>query len=703
MNEYIVKKETIQELADSVRDKTVSNDSLSTNDIIYRLNNLENSLLESFLRRTAVKANYNNVEKIRNSAFRFFSNLTQADFPNATEIGHYAFSNCDKLITGNFPKVTTIYDNAFYDCNELKSVNCPNVINIFGAFGSCPKLEAVDFPEATSISTYEFLKCYGLKSANIPKLTNIPTGAFSECTSLIAADFPNVTSIGWIGFSECDNLTTINFPNLTGLGGSVFYDCPKLVNVNLPNLESMGQHEFKKDYSLININLPKVKSIGAESFSGCSKLQSIDCPEATSISNTVFYNCSQLTDLNMPKISSISYNAFENCSALTTVDFPLITSVSSATFKNCSSLSGINLPLAKTIAANAFQNCTSLTSAEFPSVEEITGEGVFKGCSSLTTLTFPALKILKGKTTFNDCTSLTSLILSSGTMCIPGSPTTAISSINHFANTPIASGTGNIYVPRFLLDEYKANEYWKTYSSQFLPLNIVYIRDIDKRALQFNSIKHVEVDCFTVDTNPTITITSNNESVVTIGNISQSNDVLTFDINSLSTEGEATITVRIDAEDGSYERTFDVEVFETIPEPIYMIEQVNNATYGFTLASDEYYTSNNTGSSTAAVCKVVFDTKGIYRLSLDCINTGYNQNNDFGIISMIDTTLDTSYFVDSANKTFKSFKGSSSADVQTVDFGIVPEGEHFIYVKYRRTTGTSSSYSLKFKVRMELL
>ena len=45
-----------------------------------------------------------------------------------------------------------------------------------------------------------------------------------------------------------------------------------------------------------------------------------------------------------------------------------------------------------------------------------------------------------------------------------------LSNTNAFSSTPIASGTGYIYVPRALVDSYKAASKWSTYANQFRAL-----------------------------------------------------------------------------------------------------------------------------------------------------------------------------------------------------------------------------------------
>lgn len=137
-----------------------------------------------------------------------------------------------------------------------------------------------------------------------------------------------------------------------------------------------------------------------------------------------------------------------------------------------------------------------------------------------------------------------------------------------------------------------------------------------------------------------------------------------------------------------------------MPDPYYSVGAVSGASYGFTLdSSTGYYVSGNKGvNSSAAVCKVTFNTQGKH-LYLDCINYA-EANYDFGILSNIDSTLTTTNTEDTTR--FKSFKGSSSASVQTVDYGVVAAGEHFIYVKFRKDgSGNANNDTLQFKVRFE--
>ena len=133
----------------------------------------------------------------------------------------------------------------------------------------------------------------------------------------------------------------------------------------------------------------------------------------------------------------------------------------------------------------------------------------------------------------------------------------------------------------------------------------------------------------------------------------------------------------------------------------YTVEKPSSATYGFSLNTNNYYESTNKGvNSSYAMAKLNFTTDGSYKLYLDCINYA-EKNYDFGILSELDKTLQMSDNVDSTNVK-KNFKGSSSPNVQTVDYGQIANGSHYIYIKFRKDSSTSSNNdSLQFKVRTE--
>ena len=140
-------------------------------------------------------------------------------------------------------------------------------------------------------------------------------------------------------------------------------------------------------------------------------------------------------------VEKIGEYAFNGCSNLTSVDLPAVTNIGSNAFASCTNLTSVNLPAVTNIGSNAFQSCSNLTSVNLPAITSIVGTYVFSSCSKLTSL----------------------ILRKSDSIC-------TLSNINAFKNTPIKSGTGYIYVPRALVDTYKAASNWSTYANQFRAL-----------------------------------------------------------------------------------------------------------------------------------------------------------------------------------------------------------------------------------------
>lgn len=123
--------------------------------------------------------------------------------------------------------------------------------------------------------------------------------------------------------------------------------------------------------------------------------------------------------------------------------------------------------------------------------------------------------------------------------------------------------------------------------------------------------------------------------------------------------------------------------------------------YSFFLGEDGYYESNNQGvSNSYAMCELQFympENNGT--LELSCINYA-ESNYDYGILSKIDTGLKEGY--DSTTDylhTYKSFKGQSSINPQTVLYENITAGTHSIFIKYQKDgSGNTNNDSFKFKV-----
>ena len=91
------------------------------------------------------------------------------------------------------------------------------------------------------------------------------------------------------------------------------------------------------------------------------------------------------------------------------------------------------------------------------------GAYAFYGCSQLTSIDFPNVTSI-GRNAFSSCTNLASIKLAS-------SQIVTLRGANAFERTPIASGTGFIYVPDELVESYKTATNWTVYADQIKGLS----------------------------------------------------------------------------------------------------------------------------------------------------------------------------------------------------------------------------------------
>ena len=183
-----------------------------------------------------------------------------------------------------------------------------------------------------------------------------------------------------------------------------------------------------------------VISLRRYALAGFKTLTSVYFPAVTSLGEYAFYSCTNLSSVDIPAATSIGGYAFQYCSALTSVYFPAVTTVETTAFSNCSALVSVRFPAAETFGSSVFKNCSSLMTADFAAAKSF-GNIAFSSCSALTCLIIRTIEkpcTLYGKSDLN--------------------------------NTPIANGTGYIYVPADLVDSYKAATNWAVHANQFRAL-----------------------------------------------------------------------------------------------------------------------------------------------------------------------------------------------------------------------------------------
>ena len=147
-----------------------------------------------------------------------------------------------------------------------------------------------------------------------------------------------------------------------------------------------------------------------------------------------------LTEVYDQVSTTIKDYAYPNFPNLTSASFPNAITTGNSAFRNNPKLVSVNFPKAETVGSYAFHTSTTLESLDLPMVTTIM-DGAFGYCSKLK-----------------------ALILRAETVCSLRGTT------NVFVGTPIAKGTGFIYVPNNLVEQYKTATNWSTYATQIKPI-----------------------------------------------------------------------------------------------------------------------------------------------------------------------------------------------------------------------------------------
>lgn len=125
------------------------------------------------------------------------------------------------------------------------------------------------------------------------------------------------------------------------------------------------------------------------------------------------------------------------------------------------SITGDIIIAATIIKPYALRSCNNLASVKVTNATDLQ-EGGFWYCENLKKADFDCLTSI-GTSVFYYCQKLTQLILRGEILC-------SLAAENSFMGTPIRKGTGYIYVPSSLIEEYKAATNWSAYAARFRAL-----------------------------------------------------------------------------------------------------------------------------------------------------------------------------------------------------------------------------------------
>lgn len=180
------------------------------------------------------------------------------------------------------------------------------------------------------------------------------------------------------------------------------------------------------------------------------------------LASVINMECTELVNSKITRPLQSSFQ--EGNKNLVKVDLPNITELKNSVFSTCSNLSQVSLPSVTTIGSSNFAGCSmpSLYMRELVTINTGGWGWNFSGNTKLTKVCFPKLTNIMSRD-FSGCQKLTTVILGVDDVCV-------LADVSAFTDTPIASGTGYIYVPYDLVDTYKGDENWKAFVNQILAI-----------------------------------------------------------------------------------------------------------------------------------------------------------------------------------------------------------------------------------------
>ena len=157
------------------------------------------------------------------------------------------------------------------------------------------------------------------------------------------------------------------------------------------------------------------------------------------------------------RVESIGYQAFRYYTSLKRCSFANVKTVSSYAFSDCSALEQINIPNAITLGGRMLSACSSIKTLHLPKVTTLSDYALVS--CGLTKVKFDVITRIAQKT-FSASSNFETLILATPTFV-------TLANVNAFDSTLIANGTGYIYVPKALIEQYKVATNWINFSEQF--------------------------------------------------------------------------------------------------------------------------------------------------------------------------------------------------------------------------------------------
>lgn len=397
---------------------------------------------------------------------------------------------------------TEVQEEAFKDCTALRSFlgACDTVCD--RAFMSCYSLRSMVLTECTSIGEQAFAYCSSLGNGNVsvPKVKYIDDSAFMS-TALRSLTLKECEYIGSYVFRSCSsfsNITvstsficTLNNSNamegtkITPSTGFIYVPVSLLADYKVapewsyfwPRIFPIGYvsylySKFSSSTAQSSYYITWIEKWGTPGSIHKQNVPSVVSADRRTgdgeVDNVWYYVGAPFTyfETNIPYINwtwgdggkASPGSKYSNYDSSNTRQYfngayygtYSVGTIRSVYFPECSYMSPFHMGY-----------LVNLEYASFPALEFVPPAG-FGSCWALPSIDLPACSSIFSYA-FRDCSSLTAITLRRPSVCY-------LEDSNAFIRTPIASGSGSIYVPSSLVSAYKTQPYWSYFSTQIFPI-----------------------------------------------------------------------------------------------------------------------------------------------------------------------------------------------------------------------------------------
>ena len=188
---------------------------------------------------------------------------------------------------------------------------------------------------------------------------------------------------------------------------------------------------------ITSVSDENVTSVRGYCFYQCSKLQEVYLPNVAFIGPSAFYGCDMLPKINIQNVETLSTYALYQCDGITELYLPKVITIDVRACQSITQLKKVTLGNVKKIDTGAFYMNINCEEIDISLNEDVDGiyPFAFYGNKKLSKLTIR------------------------GTALIP------LKNSNILTGTPIANGTGKIYVDHSMVDTYKTATNWSTFAN----------------------------------------------------------------------------------------------------------------------------------------------------------------------------------------------------------------------------------------------